>query len=126
MHSITRAALLSVVALAAGLTVSAQAQTGPSFKCSANMASSVETLICSSEGLASLDRQMASTYSAALKKAGSQAKMLKAEQRGWIKGRNDCWKADDKQACIRDSYNQRLTELQKGYGVVTSTPASQK
>lgn len=53
---------------------------------------------------------MASTYNTALKKAGSQAKMLKAEQRGWIKGRNDC-STDDKQACIRDSYKQRLVEL---------------
>lgn len=109
MHSFIRAALLPVAMFA----ISAHAQTGPSFKCSANMASSVETLICGSEALSALDRQMASTYNTALKKAGSQAKMLKAEQRGWIKGRNDCWKADDKQACIRDSYNQRLVELQQ-------------
>lgn len=109
MHSFIRAALLPVAIFA----ISAQAQTGHSFKCSANMASSVETLICGSEALSALDRQMASTYNTALKKAGSQAKMLKAEQRGWIKGRNDCWKADDKQACIRDSYNQRLVELQQ-------------
>ena len=113
MHSITRTALLPVAMLVAGLALNAQAQTGPSFNCSANLSSSIETLICGSEALSILDRQMASTYSAALKKAGSQAKRLKAEQRGWIKGRNDCWKADDKQACVRDSYNQRLVELRQ-------------
>lgn len=109
MHLFIRAALLPV----AMFVLDAHAQTGPSFKCSANLSSSIETLICASEALSAIDRQMASTYSAALKKAGSQAKMLKAEQRGWIKGRNDCWKADDKQACVRDSYKQRLVELQQ-------------
>jgi len=96
----------------------ATAQEGPSFKCSEKMASSVEDLICKNPDLAAQDRKLAAAYDAALKKAGNGAKTLKAEQRGWIKGRDECWKSDDKQACIRDSYSQRTVEIQAGYGLV--------
>lgn len=97
----------------------ASAQEGPSFKCSDKMSSSVEALICKNPDLASQDRKLAATYDAALKKAGDRSKTLKAEQRGWIKGRDECWKSDDQQACISDAYNQRLVELQSGYGLVS-------
>jgi len=39
-------------------------------------------------------------------------KMQQAIQRGWIKGRNDCWKEVDKKACAIQGYDQRITELQ--------------
>jgi hypothetical protein len=28
-----------------------------------------------------------------------------------VKGRNDCWKADDKKACIKGEYESRINEL---------------
>lgn len=96
----------------------AMAQEGPSFTCSEKMANSVEDLICKNPELAAQDRNLATAYGAALKKAGKSANTLKAEQRGWIKGRDECWKSDDKMACIRDSYSQRIVEVQAGYGLV--------
>jgi hypothetical protein len=45
-------------------------------------------------------------------------KHLKAEQRGWIKGRNECWKTTDKVACARKSYEARIAELQARYFLV--------
>jgi len=53
----------------------------------------IEKLICKDEGLASLDRQMAEVYAKAMKSWPSDvAKEQRGYQRGWIKGRNDCWK----------------------------------
>lgn len=115
-----RSLILPMALLSAGLATSAQAAQGPSFKCSEKMQNSVEDLICKSADLSALDLKLAATYDAALKKAGSRANTLKAEQRGWIKGRNECWKADDKDACLRDSYSQRTVELQAGYALVES------
>ena len=42
------------------------------------------------------------------------------EQRGWIKGRNDCWKADDKKGCAKTEYQRRIAELQAHYQLVES------
>ena len=87
----------------------------PSFPCHKS-ASSAEQLICRSPALTKLDRQLASVYRAAQAKAGKeQPPVLKAEQRGWVKGRNDCWKAADLAACVRDSYTLRIAELQARY-----------
>jgi uncharacterized protein len=44
--------------------------------------------------------------------------VLHAEQRGWIKGRNDCWKSADKRACVQDEYVRRIAELQARYRLV--------
>lgn len=41
----------------------------------------------------------------------SEQKMLKAEQRGWIKGRNDCWRSDDMRGCVAGEYRLRINEL---------------
>ncbi len=38
-------------------------------------------------------------------------KTLRATQRGWIGGRNECWKAGDARDCIRLSYLRREAEL---------------
>jgi membrane-bound inhibitor of C-type lysozyme len=42
-------------------------------------------------------------------------KQLVAYQRGWIKGRDECWKANDQRICIRDNYAIRIFELRQGY-----------
>ncbi|MBP7581696.1 MAG: MliC family protein [Vogesella sp.] len=96
------------------LPVLALAQS-PSFPCR-QAGSSAERLVCQSPQLAKLDRQLASAYRSALAKTGQpQRATLKAEQRGWVKGRDDCWKAADLAACVRDSYTLRIAELQARY-----------
>jgi uncharacterized protein len=103
-------ALAGLAALVAG---AAAAQEGPSFDC-ARAEGAAQGLVCSDAGLAALDRAMAGRYAAALAAArglgaGAEdaAATLRAEQRGWIKGRDDCWKADDLRACVEDAYTRR-------------------
>ncbi|MEQ9239944.1 lysozyme inhibitor LprI family protein [Roseovarius indicus] len=92
------------------LATSAGAQEGPSFDC-ANAGSTAEELICADAGLAALDRRVAQRYAAALDKAGGAAGELRAYQRGWIKGRDECWKAEDERACVEGEYLRREAEL---------------
>jgi uncharacterized protein len=95
---------------------------GPAFDCGKVRAGSIEELICKDKGLSALDRKMAEVYAAASKKATNEhPPVLKAEQRGWIKGRNDCWKANDKRACAETEYQRRIAELQARYRLVPGT-----
>jgi uncharacterized protein len=62
-------------------------------------------MICKDDQLAALDVETARLFT--LARDGAQTtedrkKELLAMQRGFIKGRDDCWKADDKRACIAD------------------------
>ncbi len=89
----------------------------PSFDC-AKASGTVEELICADADLAALDRVLAVRYSAALDAtrgldAGAEAAQngLRTEQRGWIKGRNECWKADDPRACVEAAYLMREGDL---------------
>lgn len=86
----------------------------PSFDCSKVEKNSSEGLICSSDELMDLDRELAAVYKEALAKA-SKDDMLKAYQRGWIKGRNECWKAGDEKKCMVDQYHLRIKELKDQY-----------
>lgn len=96
--------------------------TTPSYDCTTPTLSSIESLICQDETLAALDRQLASIYAQALVKAHDQhPPILKAEQRGFIKGRDDCWKSTDKKQCVIDNYQTRMVELQARYRLVEST-----
>ena len=96
--------LLMVLAAQAG------AQEGPSFDCG-KAGSTAEELICADAGLAALDRRVAGRYAAALEFAGGEADALRAYQRGWIKGRDECWKANDPADCVRAEYLRREAEL---------------
>ncbi len=90
----------------------------PSFDC-AKAEGEVERIICSDPELMSLDNMMANVYKEAAQKAVNEhPPVLKAEQRGWIKGRNECWKSDDKEKCVEDSYKLRIAELQARYRLV--------
>ncbi len=93
--------------------------TGPSYDCDKVETNSIEEMICRDNELSALDRKLSVIYSAAAKKATNEhPPVLKAEQRGWIKGRNDCWKSDDKRACVQDEYQRRIAELQARYRLV--------
>jgi uncharacterized protein len=95
---------------------------GPSFNCAKVESGSIEEMVCKDQGLAALDRKLAEVFAAASKKAVNEhPPILKAEQRGWIKGRNDCWKSNDRRACIEESYRTRIAELQAKYRLVPGT-----
>jgi uncharacterized protein len=128
---VASAALVTSVSL--GLAPSSamardQAQAkGPAFDCS-KASGEVQKLICSDEGLAALDRKLDGVYRAALAKARDDVpRFLRAEQRGWIKGRDECWKAKgagtpvylteswiatDVRGCVEAQYQLRTAELQ--------------
>lgn len=95
----------ATVAPAAAVTPAetAPALAPPSFDC-AKAASEAEKLVCTDAELAALDRQLAARY--------AEAKDIDpAVQRGWVKGRDECWKADDARLCVLESYRTRLVEL---------------
>ncbi|GIU17518.1 hypothetical protein TUM4644_02880 [Shewanella colwelliana] len=99
-----------------------QADASPSYHCDSASLSSIESLICQTPQLAMLDRQLADVYSLATAKAHNEhPPVLKAEQQGWIKGRNDCWKSDDKANCVALNYQSRIVELQARYRLVESS-----
>jgi len=92
---------------------------GPSYACDKVGDGSIEAMICEDSGLSMLDRKLADVYQAASQKAANEhPPVLKAEQRGWIRGRNDCWKSDDTRKCVEKSYQQRIAELQARYRLV--------
>ena len=103
----------SILLSTALLTISLYANQ-PSFDCSKVEKNSSEGIICSSDELMDLDRELSEVYKQALSKAPKED-MLKAHQRGWIKGRNDCWKAEDEKKCMVNEYHLRIKELKKQY-----------
>ena len=105
-----RKIVLTVVGACALLSVPAHAAQ-PSFNCS-KASHEAELLICKDAELAALDRSLADLYSVVLKHTpASEQKQLKAEQIGWVKGRNECWKASDQRGCIKSEYEARIREL---------------
>ncbi len=114
-----KSSLFILAFLASGSGVGIALASGPSFDCSKVQKGSIEELICEDEKLSELDRKMAAVYGEAAKKAiNEHPPVLKAEQRGWIKGRNDCWKSTDRRECVDQSYRRRIAELQARYRLV--------
>jgi len=92
----------------------AESAPGPSFDCAAVEPGSIAALVCADAGLAALDRKLAGVYAASLAKATNEhPPVLQAEQRGWIKGRDECWKSDDERECVRTEYRRRTAELNR-------------
>lgn len=105
----------AILLLAGG--AGAQVGEGPSFDC-AKAESSAEKLICGDPDLAALDRVVAERFDHALQvirdlDTGAEAaeKELRAYQRGWVSGRDECWKSDDLRSCVEDAYLRREGEL---------------
>lgn len=88
----------------------------PSFDCRKSPGE-FEQMVCKDPALAALDRQLTDTFAQALAKATDKT-TLQATQRGWIKGRDECWKADDKPACVREAYIVRIIDLRIQNGLV--------
>ncbi|AWJ82388.1 hypothetical protein TSH58p_02375 (plasmid) [Azospirillum sp. TSH58] len=113
--------VLATTALIAGGAALAAETSGPSFSCAGVETGSVEQMVCTDPTLSALDRKLAGVYGEAAGKAANEhPPVLKAEQRGWIKGRDDCWKADDRRACVEEQYRLRIAELQARYRLVRS------
>ena len=118
----TRLTVVLASALMSGAAGSAAAATGPSFDCKRAEPGSIEATICGDATLSQLDRRLADVYAQAAAKATNEhPPTLRAEQRGWIKGRNECWKSDDRVRCIADAYRLRTAELQARYRLVSFT-----
>ena len=94
----------------------APAAATPSFDCSKSPGE-FEQMVCKDPALSALDRQLADTFAQALAKTSDKA-TLQATERGWIKGRDECWKADDKPACVREAYIVRIVDLRIQHGLV--------
>lgn len=107
----------TLAVLGAALSLPANAAE-PSFDCS-NPASGAEEAVCGSDALAAFDVELDRLYRAAVDgphMTPERLDELKATQRGWIKGRDDCWKASvGLEACIQADYAQRIYELRQGY-----------
>ncbi len=90
----------------------------PAFDCS-KASGEVEQLICADESLQVLDRKLARTWAKATETWPAEVTTeQRAMQRGWIKGRNDCWKAEDVKDCVTFAYDSRLVELSISAGLV--------
>lgn len=95
-------------------TTAALAQDGPSFDCEA-ASTSAEELVCWDPELAALDRRLQASFGAAV--AAAEARLLaalpdlRAMQRGWVKGRDDCWKGRDLRDCVEFNYLHREAQL---------------
>ncbi|MDO6428274.1 MliC family protein [Thalassotalea sp. 1_MG-2023] len=97
-------------------------QLSPSFACTESQLGSVEDLICSHDDLALLDRRLSQVYQQAkFSLSENQISRLRAMQHGWRKGRNDCWKSDAQQRCVKKIYVDRIATLQAKYQLVPST-----
>ena len=100
-----------ILAISAALSLPALAAR-PSFDCG-QATHEAEQMICKDAELAKLDRELTALYAQVMDDTPAhEQKMLKAEQRGWVKERNDCWKSSDQRGCIADAYRDRIDELE--------------
>ncbi|MBE1283699.1 MAG: DUF1311 domain-containing protein [Rhodobacteraceae bacterium] len=90
----------------------------PSFDC-AKAASDAEDAICASAALGALDRELTRIYGLAANgpnMTGDRLSELKAFQRGWIKGRDECWKSSlGVEECVLQEYALRIGEIRTQY-----------
>ncbi len=120
--SARRMNLAAIVVAAAAPCLAAAAE--PSFDCSGVGEGSAEAIICEDEALAALDREVAQLY--ATIEAQTTAKdfhSIRTYQRGWIKGRNEAWKAADPRLHIETAYRDRIAVLSVQAGEVEAPPA---
>jgi uncharacterized protein len=89
----------------------------PSFNCD-KPANDAEAMICKDDQLAALDRETDRLFRLARDGKSitpDQRKELVAIERGFIKGRDDCWKDSDPRACVVTNYVTRISELRQDY-----------
>lgn len=80
---------------------------------------SVLKLICQDAALAALDRQLDDAYGEALARAtGEAVEGLPAEQRDWVKRRDECARDRDVRTCVEGRYKDRIALLQAAWQLV--------
>jgi len=101
--------------------VGADRSWAPAFDCD-KADGMVEEMICADSILAALDVELDEVWQRvlALSQENPDLDMIRAEQRGWIKGRNECWKSGDVRYCVWTTYKQRIAELQALWRLVPS------
>jgi uncharacterized protein YecT (DUF1311 family) len=106
----------------------------PSFDC-AKAGNWAEKEICKSDDLAALDAWFAPLYGqVAQRLTGKDLDALKAHRKAWVKSRNDCKAAPDGTACLKASYQDFTTDLERqfaglvggGSGAQVATAAAAK
>lgn len=108
---------LGILALVLSGSGSARAAE-PTFDCT-KASHEIEKLICQDDALARLDVTMDRTFRAAeARLSGRELNQLRSVQRGWVKGRDDCWKESDKRQCVVEQYTDRIVSLQVEHGLV--------
>jgi len=96
-----------------GVTIAAQAAGAatPSFDC-ARATTWSEKSICTDEGLAMLDREMATAFSARQETAGDIGReQLRVDQRAWLETREQCRSEADPIGCLTSRYRSRIRQL---------------
>lgn len=114
--TIARQSRASSIGTPAATTV-ANASVRPSFDC-AKAGNAATKLICTDPLLVALDVETTRLYGLAIEgkyMTPDRRRELVATERGWIKGRDECWKADNLRTCILASYASRIHELRQGY-----------
>ena len=94
-----------------------RAPVAPGFDC-AKAQSSAEFFVCADPVLAELDLELSHVYGLARRTPGidaERAAYLRAYQRGWVKGRDECWKAQNPHGCVAASYVLRIMELRQEF-----------
>ncbi len=81
----------------------------PSFDCT-QATTVVPRMICSDAMLAGLDRDMAARY-AGWTEAHPADRDATRQQAAWLTRRDACGSAANRQACVVEAYQQRITEL---------------
>ena len=110
---------IASAAIAPPQPLAAAEKTGPAFDCKRVETGSIAERVCRDPKLSAADRRLDKVYKQAAAKAKNEhPPTLAAEQRGWIKGRDDCWKAEDVGDCIGFAYETRIAELEARYRLV--------
>lgn len=110
--------------LALGLLASPAMAQGPSFDCG-QAEGAVEELICTSPELSALDRELTRLFDLVAtgpNMTDTLFKGIQAYQRGWIKGRDDCWKTTDVTACVQQAYATRIAQLRTAHADARAHP----
>jgi uncharacterized protein len=88
----------------------------PSFDC-ARADGQAQELVCTDASLAAMDREVDRLFRLTIADTAlddARRNEWVATQRGWIKGRDDCWKADELRQCVMTAYAERIHRLRQG------------
>jgi uncharacterized protein len=108
-----------VLILCSAASLPAAAQPKPGFDC-AKAGGAVDRLICSDEGLAGQDRELAGRYAGLGRMLSAQGlAILRSSQRRWLASRTACVSdrvgKDQRAACMSQRYTERIGELETLY-----------